>query len=163
MGFVFGATPHGLVVYTNADCARCSNTHRSTSCCVMQCSLGTTSSLGPPSVNLLSLTPVLRLSIANGVPETSWLRQPKELHSPLTRSTLVYYYNVSVVYLSVNPIQHQRTKHVEISLHFFCVCVAIGDVCAHRVPMSSQFVNIFTKGLPSSFSKIRSNLNICRS
>jgi hypothetical protein len=33
-------------------------------------------------------------------------------------STLVFYENVSVVYLSTNPVQHQHTKHVEIDLHF---------------------------------------------
>jgi hypothetical protein len=34
------------------------------------------------------------------------------------RGALVYCNNISVVYLSTNPVQHQRTKHVEIDLHF---------------------------------------------
>ena len=73
-----------------------------------------------------------------------------ELHSPLAKSTLVYCDNVSAVYLSTNPVQHQRTKHVEIDLHFVCDRVAI-----------SQFADIFTKGLPSStFSEFRSSLNV---
>jgi hypothetical protein len=51
--------------------------------------------------------------VANGVAEASWLRQLlHELHSPLQRATLVYFDNVSAVYLSTNPVQHQRTKHV---------------------------------------------------
>ena len=51
--------------------------------------------------------------------EASWLRQLLvELHSPLAKSTLVYCDNISAVYLSTNPVQHQRTKHVEIDLHF---------------------------------------------
>jgi hypothetical protein len=29
---------------------------------------------------------------------------------------LVYYDNVSAVYLSTNPVQHQRAKHMEIDL-----------------------------------------------
>jgi hypothetical protein len=54
-------------------------------------------------------------AVANGVAEACWLRQLlQELHAPLTKSTLVYCDNVSAVYLSTNPIQHQRTKHVEI-------------------------------------------------
>ena len=58
-------------------------------------------------------------AVANGVAEASWLRQLlAELHSPLAKSTLVYCDNVSAVYLSTNPVQHQRTKHVEIDLHF---------------------------------------------
>jgi len=95
------------------------------------------------------------------VAEASWLRQLLvELHSPLSRSALVYCDNVSAVYLSTNPVQHQRTKHVEIDLHFVWDRVAIGDVRVLHVPTTSQFVDIF-KGLPSStFTEFRSSLNI---
>ena len=65
------------------------------------------------------------------------------------RSTLVYCDNVSAVYLS-NPVQHQQTKHVEIDLHFVRDRVAISDVRVLHVPTTSQFADIFTKGLPSS-------------
>jgi hypothetical protein len=67
--------------------------------------------------------------VANDVAEACWLRQLLvELHGPLSRATLVYCDNVSVIYLSTNPIQHQYTKHVEIDLHFVCECVAMKDV-----------------------------------
>ena len=102
-------------------------------------------------------------AVANGVAEASWLRQLLlELHQPLHRRTLVYCDNVSAVYLSTNPIQHQCTKHVEIDLHFVRERVAVGDVRVLHVPTTSQFANIFTKGLPSSvFGEFRSSLNIC--
>jgi hypothetical protein len=90
-------------------------------------------------------------AVANGVAEAYWLRQLlQELHALLTKSTLVYCDNVSAVYLSTNPIQHQRMKHVEIDLHFVREHVAIGDVCVLHVPMTSQFTDIFMKGLPTS-------------
>ena len=94
--------------------------------------------------------------------EASWLRQLlAELHSPLGKSTLVYCNNVNAVYLSTNPVQYQRTKHVEIDLHFVRDRVAIGDVRVLHVPTTSQFADIFTKGLPSStFSEFRSSLNV---
>jgi hypothetical protein len=44
------------------------------------------------------------------------------------KSTLIYCDNGSTVYLSTNPIQHQRTKHIVIDLHFVWERVAIGDV-----------------------------------
>jgi hypothetical protein len=96
------------------------------------------------------------------VAEASWLRQLlAELHSPLTKSTLVYCDNISAVYLSTNLVQHQRTNHVEINLHFVRDRVAIGDVRVLHVTTTSQFADIFTKGLPSStFSEFRSNLNV---
>ena len=97
-------------------------------------------------------------AVANGVAEASWQQQLLvELHSPLAKSTLVY----CVVYLSTNPVQHQRTKHVEIDLHFVRDRVAVGDVRVLHVPTTSQFADIFTKGLPSStFSEFRSSLNV---
>ena len=94
--------------------------------------------------------------------ETSWLRQLlAKLHSPLAKSTLVYCDNVSAMYLSTNPIQYQRTKHVEIDLHFVHDRVAIGDVRVLHIPTTSQFADIFTKGLPSStFLEFRSSINV---
>jgi hypothetical protein len=99
------------------------------------------------------------------VAEATWLRQLLlELQSPPSRCTLVYYDNISVVYLSNNPVQHQRTKHVEIDLHFVREKVAIGQVRVLHVSMTSQFADMFTKGLPSSvFEEFRSSLNICSS
>ena len=101
-------------------------------------------------------------AVANGVAEASWLRQLlQELHHPLDSACLVYCDNVSAVYLSTNPIQHQRTKHVEIDLHFVRELVALGAVRVLYVPTMSQFADVFTKGLPSSvFIDFRSSLNI---
>ena len=85
-----------------------------------------------------------------------------ELYNPLQRATLVYCDNVSAVYLSTNPVQHQRTKHVEIDFHFVRERVAAGDVRVLSVPTTLQFADIFTKGLPASvFLDFRSSLNIC--
>jgi hypothetical protein len=39
---------------------------------------------------------------------------------------------------------------VEIDLHFVRECVAAGDVRVLSVPTTLQFIDIFTKGLPSS-------------
>jgi hypothetical protein len=65
-------------------------------------------------------------------------------------ANLVHCNNINVVYLSTNPDQHQRTKHVEIDLHFIRERVANGDVCVVHVRKTSQFADIFTKGLPST-------------
>jgi hypothetical protein len=100
--------------------------------------------------------------VANDVVKACWLHQLLvELHSPLSWATLVYYDNISIIYLFTNPVQHQRTKYVEINLHFVRGRIAVGD-CVLHVPMTSQFTDIFIKGLPSSvFSEFWSSLNIC--
>lgn len=97
-------------------------------------------------------------AMVNGVVGVSWLRQLlHELHSlPHPEYTCLLQHS-----LSINPVEHQRPKHVEIGLHFVCEHVAIGDVCVLHVPMTSQFADIFVKGLSSVFLVFRSSLNIC--
>jgi hypothetical protein len=52
-------------------------------------------------------------AVANDMAEASWLRQLlQEIHNLLQRATLIYCDNVSAVYLSTNPVQHQHMKHV---------------------------------------------------
>ncbi|GKF43227.1 ribonuclease H-like domain-containing protein [Tanacetum coccineum] len=96
--------------------------------------------------------------VANVVAETAWLR---ELHSPLSTATLFYCENVSVVYMSSNPVQHQRMKHIEIDIYFVRDMVTAGQVRDLHVPFRYQYADIFTKGLPSAlFEKFRSSLSV---
>ncbi|GJW35109.1 ribonuclease H-like domain-containing protein [Tanacetum coccineum] len=98
--------------------------------------------------------------VANIVLETAWIRNLLlELHTPLFTATLVYCDNVSAVYLSTNPVQHQRTKHIEIDIHFVREYVASGQVRVLHVPSRFQYAYIFTKGLPTAlFLEFRSSL-----
>ncbi|GJY46228.1 ribonuclease H-like domain-containing protein [Tanacetum coccineum] len=89
--------------------------------------------------------------VANVVAETAWVRNLlRELHSPLMTATLVDCNNVSVVYMSANPVQHQRTKHIEIDIHFVRDMVTAHHVRVLHVPSRFQYADIFTKGLPSA-------------
>jgi hypothetical protein len=101
-------------------------------------------------------------AVANAVAETTWIRQLlRELHQPLHRATIVFCDSISAVYMSANPVQHQRTKHIELDLHFVRERVALGQVRGLHVPSSTQFVDVFTKGLSSSlFLDFRSSLNV---
>nr|GEW21407.1 ribonuclease H-like domain-containing protein [Tanacetum cinerariifolium] len=94
--------------------------------------------------------------------ETAWLRNLlRELHSLLSAATLVYCDNVSTTYLSANPVQHQRTKHIEIDINFVRDLVTAGQVRVLHVPSRYQYADIFTKGLPSAlFEDFRSSLSV---
>ena len=83
-------------------------------------------------------------TVANGMAEASWPRQLiQELHNPLQRVTLVYCDNISVVYISTNPAQQHEAR--EIDLHFVRKHVAAGDARVLSIPITLQFVVIFTK------------------
>ncbi|GKC98270.1 ribonuclease H-like domain-containing protein, partial [Tanacetum coccineum] len=65
--------------------------------------------------------------VANVVFETCWLRNLLcELHTPLSSVNLAYCDNVSVLYLSSNMVQHQRTKHIKIDIHSVRDLVVVG-------------------------------------
>ncbi|GJW19477.1 ribonuclease H-like domain-containing protein [Tanacetum coccineum] len=100
--------------------------------------------------------------VANDVVETSWIRNLlRELQTPLFTATLVYCDNVNDVYMYANPIQHQRTKHIEIDIHFVRDKVAAGHVRILHVPSRFQYAYIFTKGLPYPlFVDFRSSLSV---
>ncbi|GKB12216.1 ribonuclease H-like domain-containing protein [Tanacetum coccineum] len=73
--------------------------------------------------------------VANIVAKTAWIRNLlRELHSPLLTATLVYCDNVSAVYMSANPVQHHRTKHIEIDIHFVRDMVKACHVRVLHVP-----------------------------
>lgn len=81
-------------------------------------------------------------SVANVVAEACWLRNLLiELSYSLRHINIVYYDNVSAIYLSSNLVLHQRTKHVEMDIHFVRVKVALGQV---RVLMSQLGITMLT-------------------
>nr|GEV10761.1 NBS-containing resistance-like protein [Tanacetum cinerariifolium] len=77
--------------------------------------------------------------VANVVVETAWICNLLcELHNPLFTAALVYCDNVSEVYMSANPVQHQRTKHIEIDIHFVRDFVASVQVRVLHFPSRFQ-------------------------
>ncbi|GJY88229.1 ribonuclease H-like domain-containing protein [Tanacetum coccineum] len=112
---------HQLTAFTDADWAGCLVTRRSTSgyCVFLGDNLLSWSDKRQVTLSRSSAEAKYR-GVANVVAETTWiLNLLLELHAPLTTATLVYFDNVSAVCLSTNPVQHQRTKHIEIDIHFF--------------------------------------------
>ncbi|KAL8153165.1 hypothetical protein V2J09_010925 [Rumex salicifolius] len=68
---------------------------------------------------------------------------------------------ITDVYMSANPVQHQCAKHIVHDIHFVREKVALGQVRVLHVPSTSQYADIFTKGLPSSlFLNFQSSLCI---
>ncbi|GJW70281.1 ribonuclease H-like domain-containing protein [Tanacetum coccineum] len=160
---LFSSITDSLVAYSDADWAGCPTTRRFTSgyCVFLGNNLLSWSSKRQPTLSCSSAEPKYR-GVANAVAETCWVRNLlRKLHTPLSSATIVYCDNMSDVYLSSNPVQHQRTKHIEIDIHFVRDLVATGQVRVLHVPSRFQYADIFTKGLPSAlFDEFRDSLSV---
>ena len=125
---LYQSTTTDITVYSNADWAGCPDTRRSTSgyCVYVGVTILLPGHQRQTTVFRSSTEAEYRV-IANAVVEACWVRQLLlELHGPPSLSTIVYCVNISAMYMSSNPVQHQRTKHVEIDLHFVRVRVSLG-------------------------------------
>nr|GEU82310.1 ribonuclease H-like domain-containing protein [Tanacetum cinerariifolium] len=109
---LFLSSTTDLVAYSNADWAGCPTTRRSTSgYCVFFFgnNLLSWSYKRQPTLFRSSAEAEYRV-VVNAVAETCWLRNLlRELHTPLSSAMIVCCDNISVVYLSCNPVQHQHT------------------------------------------------------
>jgi hypothetical protein len=67
--------------------------------------------------------------------------------------------NASAMKIATNPIQHKRTKYIDICHHFLRDHVGKGDIVMVRT--NDQLADIFTKPLDETcFCKLRSELNV---
>ncbi|GJZ62925.1 ribonuclease H-like domain-containing protein [Tanacetum coccineum] len=142
---LYASATTSLVGYTDADWAGCPSTLRSTFgyCVFLGDNLLSWSAKRQHTISRSSAEAEYR-GVANVVAETAWIRNLlRELHSLLLTATLVYCDNVSAVYMSANPVQHQRTKHIEIDIHFVRDMVKAGHVRVLHVPSRFRYADIF--------------------
>jgi hypothetical protein len=69
--------------------------------------------------------------------------------------------NENAVKIVTNPVQHKKTKHIDIRHYFLRDYMSKGDLVMESVRTDDQLADIFTKPLDKTrFCKLRSELNV---
>ena len=62
----------------------------------------------------------------------------------------LYCDNVGAMYMTTNPVQHDRNKNIVVDYHFVQESIAGGgELVVHYIPTKLQITDIFTKTVPS--------------
>ena len=87
-------------------------------------------------------------AMANGVCEILWIRRVlHELKLKVSYPMKLFCDNKAAISIAHNPVQHDRTKHIEVDRHFIKENLEMGVICIPFVKSEDQIANILTKGL----------------
>ena len=143
------STLRTIEVFTDADWAGDKENSRSTTgyCTFVWGNLVTWKSQKQKVVSKSSAESELR-ALSQGLMEGLWLKRVSdEVHVTSTSPLRLYCDNKSALSMALNPVQHGRTKHVEVDRHFIREKVEGGIICLAYVPTRHQLADILTKGL----------------
>jgi hypothetical protein len=114
--------------------------------------------------NFISLSTAEAEYIAAGscCTQLMWMKQLLVDYGFPQGMMIVYCDNTSAINISKNPIQHSRTKHIDIRHHFIRDLVENQVVSLDYVSTENQLADLFTKPLDGSrFEYLRNAIGIC--
>jgi hypothetical protein len=151
-----------LVGYSDSDYAGCKIDRKSTSggCQLLGCSLVSWSSKKQNSV-ALSTAEAEYISAGSCCAQLLWMKQTLLDYIIDFKDILLLCYSESAIKIANNPVQHSRTKYIDIQHHFLRDHVSKGDIKIDGIGTNDQLADIFTKPLEESrFCKLRNELNV---
>jgi len=136
-----------LVGYSDSDFAGCKIDWKSTSgtCHLLGSSLLSWHSKKQACV-ALSTAEAEYIAARSCYAQTLWMKQLSYFGLNLSKIPLLCD-NTSVINLTKNPVQHSRTKHIEIRHHFIRDHVTNRDCEIQFVSTENQLADLFTKTL----------------
>lgn len=101
-------------------------------------------------------------SIANGICELLWIRGILlDLRLDIQAPMRLYCNSNATINIAHDPVQHNRTKHVEVNSHFIKEKIQFRLIYTPYVRTGDQLANVFTQGLSSpQFCSIVSKLGM---
>jgi hypothetical protein len=151
-----------LVGYSDSDWAGDKVDRKSTSgaCQFIGRSLVSWSSKKQNSISL-STAEAEYISAASCCTQLLWMKQTLKDYGVSLGTVLLLCDNESAIKIANNPVQHSRTKHIDIRHHFLRDHVARGDIALSHVSTNHQLADIFTKPLDEArFVELRNELGI---
>jgi len=156
-------TPYGFTpsIYSDADYAACPLTRRSTSAYIVLMSGGAVqwASRLQPSV-ALSTAEAEYMALGEASKQAIWLRlllpslvpdygiSPTPVSTPqLPLPTNIYGDNKGSIFLAQNPVDHKRTKHIDIHHHYIPERILDGEISLTWIQTNDNVADILTKGL----------------
>jgi hypothetical protein len=151
-----------LIGYSDSDYAGCKVDRKSTSgmCQFLGRSLVSWSSKKQTSA-ALSTAEAEYVATGQCCAQLLWMRQTlRDFGYNLSKVPLLCD-NESAIRMTDNPVEHSRTKHIDIRHHFLRDHQQKGDIEVFYVSTENQLANIFTKPLDEkTFCKLRSEKNV---
>ncbi|GKE70028.1 hypothetical protein Tco_1528100 [Tanacetum coccineum] len=95
----------------------------------------------------ISMTEAEYISAGKACQQALWMKQALIDYSIRLDDVLIMCDNKGAIDLSKNPVQHSRTKHIEIRHHFLCNNVQKGNISIEKVASEYNIADIFTKPL----------------
>ena len=90
-----------------------------------------------------------------------WMRQTLKDYGVICEKVPLWCDNESAIKISFNPVQHFKTKHIEIQYHFIRDHIRRGEIELNYVNTHDNLADIFTKPLDEArFRELRHELNI---
>jgi hypothetical protein len=151
-----------LIGYSDADWAGCKIGRKSTSgtCQILRRSLLSWASKKQNSVALFTAE-VEYIATCHCCAKLLWMRQTLRDYGYKLSKVPLLCDNESAIRMADNPVEHSRTKHIDIWYHFLRDHQQKGDIEIAYVNTQNQLAYIFTKPLDEkTFSKLRNELNI---
>ena len=156
------ASALSIRAFSDADFAGCRVDRKSTSgtCHFLGTSLVSWSSRKQSSV-AQSTAEAEYVAAASSCSQVLWFLSTLRDYGLFLESVPLFCDNTSAINIAKNPVQHSRTKHIDIRFHFLRDHVEKGDVVLHFVESEQQLADIFTKALDSSrFAYLRGELGV---
>nr|GEU33366.1 copia protein [Tanacetum cinerariifolium] len=137
-----------IIVYADSDHAGDYVDHKSTSgvwtfigCCL-------TSWFSKKQTALaISTTEAEYVSVRKACQQALWMKQALVDYGVMLDDILIMYDNKGAIDLSKNPVQHSRTKYIEIRHHFLRYNVQKGNIFIEKVSSEDNIADILTKPL----------------